>query len=47
MTNKTIGISKRWHLVTPPITFDGNHNIRNGKEQLTKHMNGWHGDGQM
>jgi hypothetical protein len=27
--NKTLGISKRWHSVLPPLAFDGNHNMRN------------------
>jgi hypothetical protein len=31
--NKTLGISKRWHLVTPPLTFVGNYNMGNIMEK--------------
>jgi hypothetical protein len=27
--NKTLGMSKRWHLVTPPLTFARNQNMGN------------------
>jgi hypothetical protein len=44
-----LGISKKWHSLTPPPTFVGNQNMGNKmkKKKLTKYMNGQLGDGRM
>ncbi len=40
--NKTLGMSKKWHLVTPPLAFAGNQNMGKRMEN-SNWQNKWMG----